>query len=416
MKFGPAGSAGRAGSSRRSREQYPHLKKWLVHFFEALSLVGECLAKRDYYEVLGVPKTATEAEIKSAYRKKAKECHPDLNQNDKGAEERFKELNEANEVLSDPDKRARYDQFGFDGPNAQGFGGGGAGDFSGFGDFGGFSSIFDSIFGGGMGGAGRSAGPSQGDDLRHDIAISFEEAAFGTQKTFEFIRSENCDTCRGTGAKPGTSAQTCPTCKGTGQVRQSGGFMVTVRTCPTCHGEGKIVKEKCADCQGTGRVRKRRTATVKIPAGIDNGQTIVMREQGEPGPHGGPNGDLYVRVTVRPHKLFRRDGTTLSLDLPISLTQAALGADIEVPTLKQPVKYRIPEGTQNDAEFRLKGYGLPSLRGGGNGDLLVRVKVEVPRRLNEKQKALLRQLEDSLTGREYSDKKTFADKLKGMFP
>ena len=359
-----------------------------------------------------MPKNASDADIKSAYRKKAKECHPDLHQNDHSAEERFKELNEANEVLSDPDKRARYDQFGFDGPNAQGFGGGGGagyGDFSGFGDIG---SIFDTIFGGGMGGSARRQGPSQGDDLRHDIAVSFEEAAFGCQKSFEFYRNENCETCKGTGAKPGTSVQTCPTCKGAGQVRQGGGFMVTVRTCPTCHGEGKIVKEKCSACQGTGRVKKRRTATVKIPAGIDNGQTIVMSGQGEPGPQGGPNGDLYIRVTVRPHRLFQRDGTTLMLEMPITLTQATLGAEIDVPTLKQPVKFRIPEGTQSNTEFRLKGYGIANLRGGGTGDLLVRVKVEVPKHLNEKQKELLKKLEESLTGREYEQKKAFADKSK----
>ena len=375
--------------------------------------VGEHLAKRDYYEVLGVPKTATDAEIKSAYRAKAKACHPDLHQNDHTAEERFKELNEANEVLSDPDKRARYDQFGFDGPPMQGFGGGaGASDFGGFGDF---SSIFDSIFGGSMGGAGRRQGASQGDDLRHDIAITFEEAASGCQKTFEFMRNELCDTCHGSGAKPGTTAQTCPTCQGAGQVRQGGGFMVTVRTCPTCHGEGKIVKEKCTACQGSGRVRRKRTANIKIPAGIDNGQTIVMSGQGEPGAQGGANGDLYVRVTVRPHKLFQRDGTTLLLEMPITLTQAALGAEIEVPTLKDKVKYHIPEGTQNDTEFRLKGYGIANLRGGGTGDMLLRVKVEVPKRLTEKQKELLRQLEDSLTGREYESRRSFAEKIKGMF-
>ena len=371
------------------------------------------MAKRDYYEVLGVSKNATDAEIKSAYRKKAKECHPDLHPNDKTAEERFKELNEANEVLSDPDKRSRYDQFGFDGPNMQGFGGGGAGGFGGFGgDFGGFDSIFDQLFGGG---GSRRQGPAQGNDLRHDIAITFEEAAFGCEKSFEFIRNENCEACHGTGAKPGTQPQTCPTCKGSGQVRTGSGFMVTVRTCPTCRGEGKIVKDKCTTCQGSGRVRKRRTATVKIPAGIDNGQTIIMNGQGEPGLRGGPNGDLYIRVTVRPHKLFRREGTTLRLDMPISYTQAALGADIEVPTLKEPVKYRIPEGTQTESEFRLKGYGLPDLRGGGKGDLIVRVRVEVPKRLNNKQKELLKQLEDSLTGKEYENKKNFADKLKDLF-
>ena len=374
------------------------------------------MAKRDYYEVLGVPKTATDAEIKSAYRKKAKECHPDLHPNDHTAEERFKELSEANEVLRDADRRSRYDQFGFDGPNMQGFGGaGGAEGFGGFNGFGDFGSIFDTIFGGGGGGAGRRQGPSQGDDLRHDITITFEEAVFGSQKTFEFVRNEHCETCHGTGAKPGTTPQTCPTCKGAGQVRQGGGFMVTVRTCPTCHGEGKIVKDKCATCSGTGHVRKKRTATIKIPAGIDNGQTIVMSGQGEPGSQGGPNGDLYVRVTVRPHKLFQRDGTTLKLDMPITLSQAALGADLEVPTLKEKVKYRIPDGTQNDAEFRLKGYGVPNLRGGGTGDLVVRVKVEVPKRLNDNQKKLLQELEESLNGREYETKKSFADKVKGMY-
>ncbi len=375
------------------------------------------MAKRDYYEVLGVPKTATDAEIKGAYRKKAKECHPDLHPNDHTSDERFKELNEANEVLSDADKRARYDQFGFNDPSMQGFGGAGGGDYSGFGGgFGDFGNIFDSIFGGAMGGGARRQGPAQGDDLRHDIAISFEEAFEGCQKTFDFNRSENCETCQGSGAKPGTSAQTCPMCHGSGQVRQSGGFMVTVRTCPTCHGEGKIVKEKCTACQGSGRTRKRRTATVKIPAGIDNGQTIVMRGQGEPGPHGGPNGDLYVRISVRPHKLFRREEANMRLEMPITLSQAALGADIEVPTLGKPVKYRIPEGTQNGAEFRLKGYGMPSLRGGAPGDLLVSVKVEIPKKLTEKQKELLRQFENSMTGKEYADKKSFLDKLKGMMP
>ena len=372
------------------------------------------MAKRDYYEVLGVPKNASDADIKSAYRKKAKDCHPDLHPDDKGAEERFKELNEANEVLSDPNKRARYDQFGFDGPNMQG--GSGFGGFGGFGGaegFGGFDSIFDQIFGGGAGGS-RRQGPEQGDDLRHDVSITFEEAAFGCEKSFDFYRHENCEACHGTGAKAGSSPQTCPTCNGSGQVRTGGGFMVTVRTCPTCRGEGRIIKDKCNTCQGAGHVKKRRTATVKIPAGIDNGQSIVMSGQGEPGARGGPNGDLYVRVTVKPHRIFRREGTTLRLDMPISMTQAALGADIEIPTLKQPVKYRIPEGTQNDTEFRLKGQGIVNLRGDGAGDLVVRVKVEVPKHLNEKQKELLQKLEDSLSGREYEAKKSFADKLKGM--
>ncbi len=377
------------------------------------------MAKRDYYEVLGVPKTASDAEIKSAYRKKAKECHPDLHPNDKGAEERFKELNEANEVLSDADKRARYDQFGFDGPNmGAGQGGFGGFDFSGFGGaggMGGFDSIFDQIFGGGMGGGQRRQGPQQGNDLRYDMTVTFEEAAFGCEKSFDFYRNENCETCGGSGAKAGTQPQTCPTCKGSGQVRTGGGFMVTVRTCPNCRGEGKIVKDKCASCNGTGHIKKRRTATVKIPAGIDNGQSIVMNGQGEPGLRGGPNGDLYIRVTVRPHKLFKREGTHLRMEMPISITQAALGAEVDVPTLKEPVKHRIPEGTQSGDEFRLKGYGIPDLRTGNKGDIIVRVRVEVPKRLNDKQKELLRQLEESMSGKEYEGRKSFAEKIKDKF-
>lgn len=370
--------------------------------------------KRDYYEVLGVGKNATQDEIKSAYRKRAKECHPDLHPDDKTAEARFKELNEANEVLSDPEKRAQYDQFGFDGPNMGGnpFGGAGGFDFSGMG---GMGDIFDQLFGGGMSGAGRRNGPVQGNDLRYELRITFEEAANGCEKSFDFYRNENCDTCHGTGAKPGTSPTTCQTCKGTGQIRTSGGWMTTVRTCPTCGGTGKVVTDKCASCGGTGRTRKRRTATVKVPAGIDNGQTIVMNGQGEPGLRGGPNGDLYISVIVKPHKLFRREGYNLRLELPISFTQAALGGDVDIPTLGGTVKYRIPEGTQNDAEFRLKGYGIQQLNASGKGDLLVRVRVEVPRRLSDKQKDLLRQFDESSTGKEYEGRKSFMDRVKELF-
>lgn len=371
------------------------------------------MAKRDYYEVLGVSKDASEAEIKSAYRKKAKECHPDLHPNDKNAEERFKELNEANEVLSDPEKRKRYDQFGFDGPQ---MGGGGAGgfDFSGFGGMGGFESIFDTFFGG-MGGSARRAGPIQGNDLQHRITITFEEAAFGCEKSVDFFRNESCDACGGTGAKPGTQPQTCPTCKGSGQVRTGGGFMVTVRTCPTCHGEGKIIKDRCQTCGGTGRVRRKRSLKLRIPAGIQDGVSLVKRGEGEPGMRGGPAGDLYITVTVKPHRLFKRDGNNILLDMPISITQAALGAEIDVPTLEKPVKQRIPEGTQTGTQFRIKGQGIPSLKNGLKGDLILTVHVEVPRKLNERQKDLLRQLEQSLGGKEYEGRKTFADKIKEIF-
>ena len=370
--------------------------------------------KRDYYEVLGVSKNATDDEIKRAYRKKAKECHPDLHPDDKEAVERFKELNEANEVLSDPNKRARYDQFGFEDPMA-GMGGGGGNPFGGF-DFGGMGDIFDQLFNGGMGSrGGRRQGPVQGNDLRYELRITFEEAAKGCQKSFEIYRNELCDTCQGTGAKPGTSPVTCPTCQGTGQVRQSGGWMTTVRTCSACGGTGKIIKDRCATCGGNGRVRKKRTVTVKVPAGIDNGQTIIMNGQGEPGMRGGPSGDLYIVVGVKPHKLFRREGYNLLLDFPVSFVTAALGGDVEVPTLSGPVKYRIPEGTQPGTEFRIKGAGIQQLRGSGKGDLVMKVKVEIPTRLNNKQKDLLRQFDETTSDKEYDNRKTFMDRVKDLF-
>ncbi|MBR6526099.1 MAG: molecular chaperone DnaJ [Clostridia bacterium] len=376
--------------------------------------------KRDYYEVLGVQKNASQDEIKKAYRKMAKECHPDLHPDDKTAEARFKELNEANEVLSDPDKRARYDRFGHEDP-MQGAGGGYGGfgggfDFGGFGGMGGMGDIFDQLFGGGYGGAQRRNAPMQGNDLRYDLRISFEEAAFGCEKSFEFTRDEHCETCHGTGAKPGTQPQTCPTCKGSGQVRVGGGFMVTVRTCSTCGGSGKIIQEKCSSCGGSGKQRKRRTATVKVPAGIDNGQTIVMNGQGEPGRNGGPAGDLYIQISVRPHKLFKREGTNLYLDLPISFTQAALGADIDVPTLDgKKTSFHIPEGTQTGTEFRLKGQGVQQLRSTYRGDMILRVNVEIPRRLSDKQKELLKEFDMASTGKEYEGRRNFLDKLKDLF-
>ena len=371
-------------------------------------------AKRDYYEVLGVSKNATDDEIKRAYRKKAKECHPDLHPDDKSAVERFKELNEANEVLSDPDKRARYDQFGFEDPMA-GMGGGGGNPFGGF-DFGGMGDIFDQLFNGGMGGrTSRNQGPVQGNDLRYELKITFEEAAKGCEKSFEIYRNELCDTCKGNGAKPGTSPVTCPNCNGTGQIRQSGGWMTTVRTCPACGGAGKVVREKCTACGGTGRMRRKRTVTVKVPAGIDNGQTIIMNGQGEPGLRGGPSGDLYIVVGVKPHKVFRREGYNLLLDFPVSFVTAALGGDVEVPTLSGPVKYRIPEGTQPGTEFRIKGAGIQMLRSSGKGDLILKVRVEIPKRLNNKQKDLLRQFDETTTDKEYDNRKSFMDRVKDLF-
>ncbi len=371
--------------------------------------------KRDYYEILGVDKKATEEEIKRAYRKKAKECHPDLHPDDKEAVERFKELNEANEVLSDPDKRARYDQFGFEDPMS----GMGGNPFSGgfdFGGMGGMGDIFDQLFNGGMGSRmNRNQGPVAGNDLRYELRITFEEAAKGCEKSFEIYRNELCDTCKGSGAKPGSAPKTCPTCKGAGQIRTSSGWMTTVRTCPTCGGTGKVIEDKCSGCGGTGRVRRKRTVTVKVPAGIDNGQTIIMNGQGEPGLRGGPNGDLYITVGVKPHKLFKREGYNLLLDFPISFTQAALGADVEVPTLSGPVKYRIPEGTQPGTEFRIKGSGIQQLRGSGKGDLILNIKVEIPKRLNNKQKELLREFDGITTDKEYDGRKGFMDRVRELF-
>ncbi len=373
--------------------------------------------KRDYYEVLGIDKNATDEDIKRAYRKKAKECHPDLHPNDKEAEARFKELNEANEVLSDPDKRARYDQFGFDGPDMGGGAGGnpfGGMDFSGMG---GMGDIFDQLFNGGMGGSAqaRRNAPRQGNDVRYELRLTFEEAAKGCHKSVEFYRYENCATCGGNGAKPGTQPQTCSMCKGTGQIRQSGGWMTTVRTCPACGGSGKVIKDKCSSCGGSGRVRMRRTLELDVPAGVDDNIVLSKRGQGEPGANGGPNGDLLIQITVKPHKLFRREGTNLRLEVPISFTQAALGAEIDVPTLDGSVKYTIPEGTQTDTEFRIRGKGIQQLGSNNKGDLIFKVRVETPRRLTEKQRELLRQFDGDDNGKQYDQRKTFIDKVKELF-
>ncbi|GHV26585.1 molecular chaperone DnaJ [Clostridia bacterium] len=375
------------------------------------------MAKRDYYEILGAHKGASESEIKSAYRKQAKQYHPDLHPGDKEAEDRFREINEAYEVLSDPQKKERYDQFGHD-AFTQGGGAGGF-DFNGFGGFGGgFESIFDVMFGGG-GAAQRRNGPERGQDLRYDLTITFEEAVFGTRKEFRFNRQEPCDVCEGTGAKPGTKPETCKTCNGSGQVRQPTnslfGQTITIRTCSACGGTGKIITDKCTKCGGGGRVRASRTATINIPAGMDDGQGLTLTGQGEPGRRGGPAGDLVVMLTVRAHKLFKREGYNLYCEMPLSFAQAALGGEIEIPTLNGPIKHNIPEGTQNETEFRFKGHGVQQLRGAGKGDLFVRIRVDIPKKLTEKQKNLLREFEDSLTGKEYEGRKSFFDKMKDLF-
>lgn len=368
--------------------------------------------KRDYYEVLGVQKNATDEEIKRAYRRKAKECHPDLHPGDKDAEARFKELNEANEVLSDPDKRARYDQFGFNDPMA------GGNPFAGGSPFGGIDlDTISDFLNFGMGGTARRNrnAPRQGNDLSYDLYLTFEEAARGCKKKIEFYRYENCSACHGTGAKPDTQPQTCPTCGGTGQVRSGSSIMFIPRTCPTCGGTGQSIAEKCPNCGGGGRTRVRRSMELNIPAGVDTDVNLVKRGEGEPGVNGGPNGDLYIHIIVRPHKMFKRDGNNLYLEVPISFTQAALGAEVDIPTLDGAVKYAIPEGTQNDDEFRIKDHGIPRMNGSGKGDLIFRVRVEIPRRLTDKQRELLRQFDENSTGREYEQRKSFFDKVRDIF-
>lgn len=366
--------------------------------------------KRDYYQVLGLEKGASEEEIKKAYRKLAKEYHPDLHPGDKNAEETFKEIGEAYEVLSDPDKRAKYDQFGhaaFD-PNAGYSGGSG---FSGFGGFGGIDDLGDilgNIFGGGFSGFGGSGATrrnaaQKGESLRVRQIITFEEAAFGCTKEISVTRIENCDDCGGTGAAKGTTPETCPECKGTGSVssqqRTPFGVINSTTACRRCGGTGKIVKTPCSRCAGKGKLRRPRTISVNIPAGIDDGQTISLRGQGHAGTNGGSNGDLLLTVSVKPHAIFERDGTSILYEMPISFVQAALGAEVEVPTLDGKVKYEIPEGTQTGSTFRLKGKGIPYLNSSSaRGDQFVTVHIETPKNLSREQKELLRQFDEASSG------------------
>ena len=376
-------------------------------------------SKRDYYEVLGVSRNADESDIKKAYRKLAKQYHPDLNPGDKEAEAKFKEISEAYEVLSDPQKRARYDQFGHAGVDPNGFGSAGAG-FGGF-DFGGFSDIFEtfeSFFGGtGFGRSSRSrTGPQKGADLKYSVEITFEEAAFGVEKEITMSRHENCPKCGGSGSKPGTSPTTCKRCGGTGQIQHrhatAFGQFIDVRMCDACHGEGKIITDPCPECKGMGKVRKTFRKKINIPAGIDDGQIITNRGDGEPGVRGGPPGDLFITVNVKPHPIFRRQGYDVVCEIPITFVQAALGAELEVPTLDGKVRYNIPEGTQTGTIFRLKNKGIPYLRGNGRGDQYVKVEIEVPKKLNEKQKDLLRQFAELSGDEGYEQRKGFFDKMK----
>jgi molecular chaperone DnaJ len=373
-------------------------------------------SKRDYYEVLGVQKGASDAEIKKAYRKLAKENHPDLNPGDKEAEARFKEANEAYEVLSDSEKRARYDQFGFAGVDPNYGAGGGAGFDGGF-DFGDLGDIFGSFFGGGFGGSARPRnGPQRGESLRMALSLTFEEAAFGCEKEISVDKVEQCESCKGTGAAAGTSPETCPNCGGSGQVQQRRqtpmGVFATTGPCPRCSGRGKIVKTPCKDCGGTGQVRRRKSLKVSIPQGIDNGQIISLRGQGNAGRNGGPAGDLQIVVTVEPHPLFRRDGYDVYCEAPITFAQAVLGGEMEIPTIDGKVKYDIPEGTQTGTTFRLRGKGVPVTNGRGRGDQYVTVYIETPRNLNREQKEALKKFSATLKENNYEERKSFFKKFK----
>ncbi len=355
------------------------------------------MAKRDYYEVLGVQRGASEAELKKAFRKMAMKYHPDRNPDDKAAEDAFKEVNEAYEVLSDANKRAAYDQYGHAGVDPSmgggpgGFGGGAGG--ANFSDI--FGDVFGDIFGGG---GGRRGGPQRGSDLRYNLELDLEEAVRGTTVNIRVPTEVSCKACDGTGAKKGTAPVTCTTCNGHGQVRMQQGFFTVQQTCPRCHGSGRMIADPCTSCHGHGRVEEYKTLAVKVPAGVDTGDRIRLAGEGQAGAMGGPTGDLYVVVNVREHAIFQRDGRDLYCEVPISFTDAALGGELEVPTLDGRVKLKIPEGTQTGKLFRLRGKGVVPVRGGGAGDLMCRVVVETPVKLSARQRELLEEFRDSLQG------------------
>ncbi len=367
--------------------------------------------KRDYYEVLGVEKGVSEQDLKRAYRKMAMKYHPDRNAENKEAEEKFKEVNEAYEVLSDAEKRNLYDQFGHAGVNQNAGGGFGGGGFEGFG---GFEDIFGDLFGGGFSSGRRSNGPKRGADIRVDLTLSFEEAAFGVKTDVEFLRTEECSTCHGEGAEPGTKSSTCPDCNGQGQVRYAQrslfGETIQVRECDRCKGKGKVYDTPCHTCKGHGKIRKKKKISVDIPAGVDNGSVLSLRGEGQLGSKGGPRGDVKVVMHVKDHKLFVRDGNHVMYELHITFAQAALGAEVVVPTLEGKVKYKIAPGTQSGTMFRLKGKGIPVLNGYGKGDQYVKVIVDVPTKLNDEHKSKLVEYAESM-----GEDINFSSKPKGFF-
>lgn len=372
------------------------------------------MSKRDFYEVLGVSRDSSDRDIKKAFRRMAMKYHPDRNPDDKESEDKFKEVNEAYEVLSDAQKKGAYDQYGHAGvdPNMRGgHGGGHDGNFSDI-----FGDVFGDIFGGGGGRGGRSS-VQRGADLRYNMEMSLEEAVRGVEKNIQVPTLVGCETCDGSGAKPGTSAKVCGTCGGQGQVRMQQGFFSVQQTCPTCHGEGKVISDPCGDCHGHGRIEKTKTLSVKIPAGVDTGDRIRLAGEGEAGTHGGPAGDLYVQVHVKEHPIFERDGKHLYCEVPISFVDAALGGELEVPTLDGRVKLKVPSETQTGKMFRLRGKGVAPVRGGSTGDLLVKVVVETPVKLSSRQKELLREFQGEMEGtRKHSPKKHgFFDSVKNFF-
>jgi molecular chaperone DnaJ len=376
------------------------------------------MAKRDFYEILGVNRDATDEEIKKAYRKLAMKHHPDRNPDKPKAEEQFKEAKEAYEILSDGQKRAAYDQYGHAGVDPQaGMRGGAAGGAGGFSDA--FGGIFDEIFGGGGGGArGGRSNIYRGSDLRYNLEITLEQAAFGTETKIRIPTMEECEPCHGSGAKAGTQPKTCPTCQGSGQVRLQQGFFSIQQTCPKCHGTGRFIADPCASCHGAGRTKQHKTLAVKIPAGVDEGDRIRLSGEGEHGINGGPSGDLYVQIHLKSHPVFQREQNDLHCEMPISFTTAALGGEIEIPTLDTIAKIKIPAETQSGKVFRLRGKGIKGVRSHTHGDLLCHVVVETPVHLTERQRELLRELEESSdgdVGRHNPRAKSWMDRVRDFF-
>ncbi|VAV84492.1 Chaperone protein DnaJ [hydrothermal vent metagenome] len=366
----------------------------------------------DYYAMLEVERTASQTDIKKAFRKMAHKYHPDKHKGDKKVEEKFKELNGAYEVLKDPNKRAHYDRFGTDGPQGGPGGPGGYGD-SGFG--GDFQDLFGDVFSDFFGGRQRRPGPEPGNDLRYNLDITFDEAVFGASKDIKIPKTDRCGTCAGSGAKAGTSPETCKRCGGSGQERFQQGFLNMARTCQGCRGTGAVITSPCTTCAGAGTVRSSSTLSINIPPGIDTGARLRVSGEGEPGPRGGPNGDLYVFVTVEPHQIFKREDTDIICEVPISFPQASLGAEIEVPTIEGNVKLKIPAGTQTGKVMRLRGKGVTSLRSSRRGDQLVYIRVETPSKLNKRQRELLEEFALISNDDIFPNKKGFFDKVKEIF-